>query len=147
MTRAEFMKIIAKFVELHAEDEGIDGLKIKEIEELVKMYDDPKNKYAVNGQLISDHWAIEEVSLLARLNMTSVSGKKKDLRMDDGITRAEVAQLVNFYLLRAPAEVTRKTKTQFSDVNSKHDLFADIVEATREAHDYTITEDGTEIAE
>ena len=147
MTRAEFMKIIAKFVELHADDEGIDGLQIKEIEELVKMYDDPKNKYAVNGQLISEHWAIEEVSLLARLNMTSVSSDEKDLRMDAGITRAEVAQLVNFYLLRAPAEVNNRTKTQFSDVNKKHDLFADIVEATREAHDYTITEDGTEIAE
>lgn len=147
MTRAEFMKILAKFVEINAEDNGIDGLQIKDVEDTIKLYKDPQGKYAVNGQLISVHWAIEEVSLLARLNMTPVSSKNKDLRMDEGITRAEVAQLVNFFLLRAPAEVTSRTSTQFSDVSKKHDLFADIVEATRKAHDFTITEDGTEIAE
>lgn len=147
MTRAEFMKILAKFVEINAEDNGIDGLQIKDVEDLIKVYKDPQGKYAVNGQLISAHWALEEVSLLARLNMTPVSSKNKDLRMDEGITRAEVAQLVNFFLLRAPAEVTSRTSTQFSDVSKKHDLFADIVEATRKAHDFTITEDGTEIAE
>ena len=146
MTRAEFMTILAKFVERNAEDEGIDGLELKELDELIKIYDDPTDRYGVNGQLISNHWAIEEVSLLARLNMTSVA-EDDDLRMDKGITRAEVAQLVNFFTLRAPAEVTKKTTTQFTDVSKKHDLFADIVEATREAHDYTLTENGTEIAE
>ena len=79
--------------------------------------------------------------------MTAVSSKEKNLRLDEGITRAEVAQLVNFFLLRAPAEVNSRTNTAFSDVSRKHELFADIVEATRKAHDFTITEDGTEIAE
>ena len=147
MTRAEFMKIIAKFIELNAEDDGISGLEIKDIEDSVKLYKDPVLRYAVNGTTVSNHWAIEEVSLLVRLNMTAVDSKNKNLRLDEGITRAEVAQLVNFFLLRAPAEVSSKTTTAFSDVSKKHDLFADIVEATREAHDFTITEDGTEIAE
>lgn len=147
MTRAEFMKIIATFIELNAEDDGIEGLEIKALEDSVKLYKDPVLRYAVNGTTVSNHWAIEEVSLLVRLNMTSVSKSNKNLRLDEGITRAEVAQLVNFFLLRAPAEVSSKTTTAFSDVNRKHDLFADIVEATRPAHDFTITEDGTEIAE
>lgn len=147
MTRAEFMKIIASYIELNAEDDGIEGLNIKTLEDSVKIYKDPVLRYAVNGTTVSNHWAIEEVSLLVRLNMTSVSKSNKNLRLDEGITRAEVAQLVNFFLLRAPAEVNSKTTTAFSDVNKKHDLFADIVEATRPAHDFTITEDGTEIAE
>ncbi len=147
MTRAEFMKIIAKFIELNAEDDGIKGLEIKNVEDSVKLYRDPVLRYAVNGTTVSNHWALEEVTLLVRLNMTSVSSKNKNLRLDEGITRAEVAQLVNFFLLRAPAEVNSRTTTAFSDVNKRHDLFADIVEATRKAHDFTITEDGTEIAE
>ena len=77
--------------------------------------------------------------------MTDAS-KNRNLRLDEGISRAEVAQLVNFYTFRAPAEVTSRTTTQFSDVNRRHSLFADIVEATRPAHDAIITEDGTEIA-
>lgn len=147
MTRAEFMKIIAKFIELNAEDDGIKGLEVKNIEDSVKLYKDPVLRYAVNGTTVSNHWALEEVTLLVRLNMTAVSSKEKNLRLDEGITRAEVAQLVNFFLLRAPAEVNSRTNTAFSDVSRKHELFADIVEATRKAHDFTITEDGTEIAE
>ena len=147
MTRAEFMKIIAKFIELNAEDDGIKGLEIKNIEDSVKLYKDPVLRYAVNGTTVSNHWALEEVTLLVRLNMTAVSSKEKNLRLDEGITRAEVAQLVNFFLLRAPAEVNSRTNTAFSDVSRKHELFADIVEATRKAHDFTITEDGTAIAE
>lgn len=147
MTRAEFMKIIAKFIELNADDDGIKGLNIKNVEDSVKLYRDPVLRYAVNGTTVSNHWALEEVTLLVRLNMTAVSSKDKNLRLDEGITRAEVAQLVNFFLLRAPAEVNSRTTTAFSDVNKRHELFADIVEATRKAHDFTITEDGTEIAE
>lgn len=150
MTRAEFMKIIASYIELNAEDEGIAGLEIKNLEDSVKIYKDPVLRYAVNGTTVSNHWAIEEVTLLMRLNMTSVSKNNKNLRLDEGISRAEVAQLVNFFLLRAPAEVNSKTTTAFSDLTvngKKHKLFADIVEATRPAHDFTITEDGTEIAE
>jgi len=145
MTRAEFMKIIAKFIELNAEDDGIDGLEIKDITNSIKLYKDPVIRYAVNGTTVSTHWAIEEVSLLTRLNMTDAS-KNRNLRLDEGISRAEVAQLVNFYTFRAPAEVTSRTTTQFSDVRRSHQLFADIVEATRPEHEVRITEDGTEIA-
>lgn len=147
MTRAEFMKILATYIELNAEDAGIDGLQIKDLDTTVKIYKDPVIRYMVNGTTVTTHWAIEEVSLLARLNMTSVSSNDKNLRLDEKISRAEVAQLVNFFLLRAPAEVNNRTTTQFTDVNRKHKLFADIVEATREAHDYTLTLDGTEVAE
>lgn len=147
MTRAEFMKILAKYIEINAEDEGIDGLEIKSVENRITLYKNVVKRYVVGNTTVSEHWAIEEVSLLERLNMTSVDGKNKDLRLDEEITRAEVAQLVNFFLLRAPAETNSKTKSGFEDVSKKHELFADIIEATREAHEFTITLDGTEIAE
>ena len=151
MTRAEFMKIIAGNIELAAKEEKlsdniVDGLRVKDIEELLKLYKDPTKTYIVNGESIAEHWASPYVTLLARLNMTDLTEKNKDLRLDEEITRAEVAQLVNFYLFRAPAEVTSKTKSGFSDVNSKHKLFADIIEATRAAHTYTLTVEGTEVA-
>ena len=143
MTRAEFMKIIANRVAIENED----GFEIKDLESSIKVYDDPTRVYVVNSDYITEHWALEEVSLLARLNMTPLTESKTNLRLDEPITRAEVAQLVNFYLLRAPADVTSKTKTDFSDVNKSHKLFADIVEATREAHTYFITDETTEEAE
>ena len=136
MTRAEFMKIIASYIEVLGEEEDVDGLEVKD-GETIKVYKNTINR---------NHWAVPYVTLLARLNMTSVSSSEKDLRLEDEITRAEVAQLVNFYLFRAPAKVTSSTKTQFSDVSRKHKLFADIVEATRDAHTYTITDDGEEKA-
>ena len=143
MTRAEFMKIIANRVAIENED----GFEIKDVESSIKLYDDPTRIYVVNKEYITNHWALEEVSLLARLNMTSLTDRKTNLRLDEPITRAEVAQLVNFYLLRAPAEVTSKTKSGFTDVNKNHKLFADIIEATREAHTYFITDETTEEAE
>ena len=77
--------------------------------------------------------------------MTPVSEKNKDLRLNEEITRAEVAQLINFYAFRAPNEINAKTKIQFSDVSKKHKLIGDILEATRDEHSYKITEDGHEI--
>ena len=80
--------------------------------------------------------------------MTPLSEENDELELDEEITRAEVAQLVNFYLLRAPANVTSKTKSGFDDVSKRHELFADIIEATREAHTFSMEEeDGTENAE
>ncbi len=146
MTRAEFMKILAKFIEINAEDEKIKGLQIKNVDESVKLYRDLQERYLVNGTTLTTHWAIEEVTLLTRLNMTSAS-KSKDLRLDENITRAEVAQLVNFFLLRAPAEVKNSTPIKFTDVSRYHELVGDIIEATQPAHNYTITSDGTELAE
>ncbi len=145
MTRAEFMKILAKFIEINAEDEGIDGLEIKALDNSVKVYKDNK-RYVVNGTELSAHWALEEVTLLTRLNMTGAK-ENKDLRLDENITRAEVAQLVNFFTFRAPAETNSRTTSKFTDVNRYHELFGDIIEATRATHDYSYTEDGTEKAE
>ena len=88
------------------------------------------------------HWAVPYVTLLARINMTPVSSTHKNLGLDEEITRAEVAQLVNFYLLRAPAE---EGKVQFTDVPRNHKLYADILEATMPAHTYTLTNEGTEV--
>ena len=148
MTRAEFMKILACMVEMNATDEEIEGLEVKDVENNIKVYADSTRYYIVDGKKVYSHWAIEEVSLLARLNMTPLSDDEDEIELDEEITRAEVAQLVNFYLLRAPASVTSKTKSGFSDVSKKHDLFADIIEATREEHTYSIDEsDGTEVAE
>ena len=146
MTRAEFMKIIAANIELMADEDDIRGLEVKGTDELIKIYKNPTKSYVVNNTTVDQHWASPYVTLLARLNMTDLTEKNKDLRLDEEITRAEVAQLVNFYLFRAPAEVTSKTKSGFSDVNSKHKLFADIIEATRAAHTYTLTVEGTEVA-
>ncbi len=144
MTRAEFMKIIATNIELMAEDDDIRGLEIKSSEEEIKIYKNPTKSYILGNTTVNEHWASAYVTFLARLNMTSASSKEKDLRLDEPITRAEVAQLVNFYLLRAPAEGVKKT--QFTDVSKNHKLFGDIVEATRSAHTYYLTVEGTEIA-
>lgn len=144
MTRAEFMKIIATNLELMAEEDDIRGLEIKTSEDEIKIYKNPTKSYVLGNTTVNEHWASAYVTFLARLNMTSASSKEKDLRLDESITRAEVAQLVNFYLLRAPAEGVKKT--QFSDVNKNHKLFGDIVEATRDAHTYYLTLEGTEIA-
>lgn len=146
MTRAEFMKIIAANLELDAEDEDVRGIVVKDSTEEIKIYKNPTKSYVVNGSTVTEHWASPYVTLLARLNMTDLTSKNKDLRLDEYITRAEVAQLVNFYLFRAPAEVSSKTKSGFSDVSKNHKLFADIVEATREAHTYSFTLEGTEVA-
>ena len=94
--------------------------------------------------MYKEHWALNYVTLLTRLNMTPVSVKNKDLRLNDEITRAEVAQLINFYAFRAPAKITSSTKVQFSDVSKSHELFADIIEATRDTHSFSITEEGLE---
>lgn len=134
MTRAEFMKIIASYIELLGEEEKISGLKIKDTD-TIKVYKNNSNR---------SHWAISYVTFLTRINMTPVSNTTKDLRLDDEITRAEVAQLVNFCTFRAPAKVTTATKTKFSDVSRNHKLFSDIVEATRDSHTFTITVDGRE---
>lgn len=148
MTKAEFIKILACMVEETAKTDDIEGLEIKEVDNSIKVYKDSTRYYIVNGKKIYSHWALEEVTLLARLNMLPLSEDEDEIELDEKITRAEVAQLVNFYLLRAPADVDSKTKTQFSDVSKKHDLFADIVEATRDDHTFSMNEDdGTEVEE
>jgi len=145
MTKAEFMKIIASYIEANAEDEDIRGLEVKE-DTNIKIYKNPKNVYVTGTTTVSQHWASDWVTMLVRLNMTPVSSSDKNLGLDEEITRAEVAQLVNFYLLRAPADVDSSTKTQFSDVSKRHDLFEDIVEATRGEHTYTLTQEGYEVS-
>ena len=144
MTRAEFMKIIASYIEANAEEDDIRGLEVK-TDTNIKIYKNPTNVYVTGSSTTNRHWASDWVTLLVRLNMTPVSSSNKNLGLDEKITRAEVAQLVNFYLLRAPADVSSSTKTQFSDVSKKHKLFEDIVEATRAEHNYTITKEGYEI--
>lgn len=145
MTKAEFMKIIATYIEANAEEEDIRGLEIKE-DTNITIYKDTKNKYMTGSTSVNQHWGINAVTLLVRLNMSPIGNGVKSVVLDDDITRAEVAQLVNFYLLRAPADVSSSTKTQFSDVSKKHNLFADIVEATRDEHTYMITPEGFEEA-
>ncbi len=142
MTKAEFIKILACMIQERANDEGIEGLEIRELTELIKKYDDTKKYYMVDGKKVFTHWAIEEVTLLARLNMLPfLTEDDPSFTLDEKITRAEVAQLVNAYLLRAPAYVNSKTKIGFSDVSRKHELIGDIIEATRAAHTFSITSD------
>lgn len=147
MTRAEFMKILACMIEMNAEDDEIEGLEVKDVEDAIKVYADSTRYYIVDGKKIYSHWALEEISLLARLNMTPLSEDEEEMELDETISRAEVAQLVNYYLLRAPASVDSKTKSGFDDVSKRHDLFADIIEATRKDHTFSMEEDGTEVAE
>ena len=147
MTRAEFMKILACMIEMNADAEGINGLEIKDVEDLIKVYADSTRYYIVDGKRVYSHWALEEVTFLARLNMTPLSEDDDEIELDESITRAEVAQLVNFYLLRAPASITSRTTINFSDVTKRHPLVGDIVEATRKAHTFSMDDDdGTEIA-
>ncbi|MBR3281456.1 MAG: S-layer homology domain-containing protein [Clostridia bacterium] len=144
MTRAEFMTIIARQLE---EEEG-DGFEVKEADDLIKIYKDKTKVYYLdNNETYDAHWAAGYATLLCRLNMAPVSEKNTNLRLDQPISRAEVAQLVNFYLLRAPAEVTKSTKIGFPDVNRNHKLIGDIVEATRASHTWSLNEDGEEVEE
>lgn len=144
MTRGEFITILARQIE----EEYGEGFEVKDEDQLIKVYKDRNRIYYISDNEYYDaHWSVSYATLLARLNMTPLSEDDTNLRVDDPITRAEVAQLVNFYLLRAPAKVTASTKTQFPDVSRRHELFADIVEATREAHNYSITDEAEEVAE
>ncbi len=141
MTRGEFITILARQIE----EEYGEGFEVKDEESLIKVYKDKTRIYYISENEYYDaHWSIAYATLLARLNMTPLTEDSTNLRVDAPITRAEVAQLVNLYLLRAPAEVSSSTKVSFPDVSKRHELFADIVEATRKAHTYSITEDGTE---
>ena len=76
--------------------------------------------------------------------MTAASSKERDLRIDEIITRAEVAQLCNFFLFRAPAKITMSTVMDFVDVSKTHALVEDIVEATRKEHEFMVLENGKE---
>ena len=141
MTRGEFITILARQIE----EEYGEGFEVKDEESSIKVYKDKTRIYYISENEYYDaHWSIAYATLLARLNMTPLTEDSTNLRVDAPITRAEVAQLVNLYLLRAPAEVSSSTKVSFPDVSKRHELFADIVEATRKAHTYSITEDGTE---
>ena len=144
MTRGEFMTIIARQLE---EEEG-DGFEVKEADELIKIYKD-KNRiyYIADNETYDAHWSAGYATLLCRLNMAPVSEKNTNLRLDAPISRAEVAQLVNLYLLRAPAHTTKSTKVKFPDVSKNHPLFADIVEATRDTHTWSLNDDGEEVEE
>jgi hypothetical protein len=134
MTRAEFMRVISSYIENTVD---LRGLEIKD-KDSITVYNNKSN---------TKHWAIPYVTLLTRLNMTPVSNKKTDLRLDDIITRAEVTQICNFYLFRAPARLNSSgLVTAFADVSKNHELIEDIVEATREGHTYSITNDGKERA-
>ena len=142
MTKAEFMKIIGAYVEAKAEDDNIKGLEVKDIENAIKLYKNRTSTYIVGNDTVKDHWAISYVTLLTRINMTPISESQKSIGLDDEITRAEVAQLVNYYLLRAPQD---SGKTAFSDVSRNHKLYGDILEATIPVHSFTITHEGTEV--
>lgn len=135
ITKAEFMKILASMVQVMAEQQEIEGLEVKLADNLVKVYGDTYNK---NGTF---HWAAGEITLLARLNMLPLGGEYPKFDIEDTITRAEVTQLINFYLLRAPANVTSKTNILFTDLSKNHKLIENIVEATRETHTVSITND------
>jgi hypothetical protein len=136
ITNAEFMKILASFVEFNADQNDVSGLYVKPIQELVKIYKNPSKA------LTEEHWAIPYVTLLERLKMLPLSDKDLDLRLDEPITRAEVCRLACLYLLRGPQE---KGASQFIDVTSKHKLYGYIIEATLPEHQCYYTSDGTEI--
>jgi len=144
MTRGEFITIIARQIE---ENEG-DGFEVKDSDDLIKVYKDKTKVYYMNDkEEYNAHWANGYATLLCRLNMAPVSEKVTNLRLDEPITRAEVAQLVNFYLLRAPAKVTKSTKIRFPDLSRSHKLIGDIIEATRESHTWSLNEEGEEVEE
>jgi hypothetical protein len=133
MTRAEFMSIISRFVEYKSTQEGIKGMDIKEIQKDSKLYKK------------AGHWADKYILLLARLNMAPEDIDTMD-SLNRKITRAEVAQLCNMYLLRAPVKDDGRIELPFEDVDSSHKLFGDIVEATRPTHnDFRLTEKAYEI--
>ncbi len=142
MTKAQFMKILAAFIDYDANERNINGLDVKKKENTIKDYNNPITRYIVGESTVTSHWALYYINLLLRLNLTPVSSANRTIGLDNEITRAEVAQLINFYLNRGPA--VNGTAT-FTDVPKNHRLYADIVEATRGMHMYYLTEEGREI--
>lgn len=110
MKIGEFMAILARQLE---NDFGTP-LETKDVNKLISMYSE-------------DHWADVYATLLARLNMTPLTNGKASLELDSDVTRAEVAQLVNYYLLRAPS--TKTSDSGFTDVSNSTDLAGDILQA------------------
>lgn len=143
ITRGEFMTVLARQVEA----EYGDGFEIKEEDELIKIYKAKTILFYTDEESSYDaHWAYIYVTLLARLNMTPATDSHRDLRLNDMITRAEVTQLVNYYLLRTPASTSSSTRSNFIDVSRTHKLYGDIIEATRESHLFEYNDELEEIA-
>ncbi len=143
MTRGEFITILAREIE----EEYGEGFEVKDIDELIKVYKDRNRIYHIsNNEYYDAHWSVPYATLLARLNMTPLREGMTNLKVSDPITRAEVAQLVNFYLLRAPAKVSSTVSIGFPDVSKRHTLIGDIIEATRKTHTYEINDEGEEVA-
>ena len=142
MTKAQFMKIIAAYIAYDASEKNIDGLEVKNENNTIKEYNNPVTRYLVGDSAVTEHWAINHINLMLRLNLIPISSTVKTIDLDREITRAEAVQIVNFYLNRGP--VVDGT-TSFVDVPKAHPLFADIVEATRPSHTYYLTQEGKEI--
>jgi len=133
MTRAEFMTILAKYVEYNAQQERIKGIQIKEVEDS-ELYKKAK------------HWSAKYVVFLNRLNLGQDGVGLTDSEMDTYIERCEVAELCNKYLFRSPVYDDGKNDLPFTDVPRSHRLYGHIVEATRPSHnDFRLTEDSYEI--
>ncbi len=146
MTKAEFITILARMIQEDARVNRIEGLEIKKENELIKVYKDETRAYYLEGKKVYSHWALPEVSYMARLNMlTFLTAKNPSFNLGESVTRAEVAQLVNAYLLRGPYAVTSRTRTGFSDVDTEHPLVSEIIEATRSVHTAEFNEKGEEI--
>ena len=134
MSRGEFMKLIAVFVEKKAKDDGLIGIDLDDTRSVVK--------YASTTT-----WVNKYVTLLNRLNLTPHSLFNTDMKVDDKITRAEIAQLCNMYLMRAPVYDDGTITLPFVDTDRFTTyLWGDVVEATRPSHDeYDMTPNSYEI--
>lgn len=130
ISRVEFMAIIARKIQ---SDYNNDGLRIKETNENVLLY----NKYNYS-------WATDEMTFLLRLNMMGPALDEIDARPTSKITRAEVAQLMNLYQFRAPAALKYAYQINFKDLQITHELFGDLLEATREKHTCSYSNIGME---
>jgi len=133
----EFITVIARKLE---KEEG-SGFEVKDLDSLIKIYRDKSTVYYIsNSQTYDSHWAVPYATLLARTNLIPVYEKSR-LILDDAITRAEVTELVNLYLFRVPVKSSSSITSEFPDVNSRHRLFGDIIEATRKSHTFKLNAD------
>ena len=80
MTRAEFIKILACMVEMNADDEEIEGLEIKDVEDCIKVYNDSTRYYIVDGKKVYTTDVIVE-------NFQFLDSKaSRATQSDDGVT-------------------------------------------------------------
>jgi len=119
ITRAEFAVIAARFDDL----EFVSGVAFTDV--------------------AMSHWAVDSIQSAYAKGWVNGYGSG-EFRPEQNITRAEVAKIIDTMLMRLPEELPDNLINPYSDINSAHGAFINIMEASTE-HTFSRDDDGIEI--